>query len=494
MPARSPVVAILGHVDHGKTSLLDYIRKSRITAKEHGGITQRIGAYAVDTGIKGYETSFITFIDTPGHEAFSKLRSRGASSADVAILIIDAKDSIMPQTVESIAHIKAAKIPFVVALNKSDLPESNAPKVERDLLKYGIQTEHQGGHVPAIKISAKTGAGVNDLLEAILLTAADRRLTYDPAASGRGVIIETNKDKRGVVVSIILQEGTLNVGSTLYNEDGTSIKIRAMIDDMGKQLRTITPSAPVQILGFQDLPEVGTTITTEAPQKDAVFADKTVKTANPGGTTSQSQTDYMKSLLNPKVEEKRLSVIIKADAQGSLDALLESLSDNKKIDVILSTVGDIHRSDVFLAKTTGAIIVGFSVVADQETQQLAQQEKAVIKIYSIIYELLEELEEVTTLIEEKEAANKNLKAEGKVLAVFEIDGEKVFGVSVTKGKFVLGDAIQAFRDQNSYGKSKIVSLKFKAKKIQEAKKGEECGILLSPALDMRVGDIVKCIL
>lgn len=489
MPARSPIVAILGHVDHGKTSLLDYIRKSRLTVKEHGGITQRIGAYSVDTEMKGYLTSNITFIDTPGHEAFTKLRSRGATTADIAILVIDAKDSIMPQTIESIAHIKASKIPLIIALNKSDLPEANPQKVERDLIKYGIQTEHQGGKVPAIKISAKTGTGVKDLLEAILLVASDRKLNYDENAPTKAIIIETNKDRRGIVASIILRDGKLMTGQNLYTEKNDIIKVRAIMDEVGQQKKLVVPSAPVQILGFQEMPDVGTVLSSERQESKQSGAKVDTKKS-----PTMSQADMLKAMMTPKIEEKKLAIIAKTDSQGSLEALIETLSDNKKIDLILATVGDIHRSDVFLAKATGAIIVGFSVGTDPETALLAQQEKIVIKTYSIIYEILEELEEVTDLIAAKEAAAKNLKAEGKVLAVFDIEGEKAFGLSITKGKFVVSDEIMAFRDGNNFGKAKIVSLKYKAKNISEAKKGEECGFMISPELDMRVGDIVKCIL
>lgn len=485
MTPRPPVVTILGHVDHGKTSLLDFIRKSRLAIKEHGGITQRIGAYEVDTGIKEYDISRITFIDTPGHEAFTKLRSRGASCADIAILVVDAKDSLMPQTIESIAHIQSAKIPFVVALNKCDLSEANPVKVERDLLKYNVQTEGQGGKVPAIKISAKTGKGIPDLLETILFIAHEHKLTFEPKAPSQAIIVETLKDKRGVVTSIIMQNGTLKTGDTVFAQSGETIKVKAILNDLGKPVREVMPSTPVQILGFTEIPEVGSLITAD---KQAV--KEVVEKAKGPATPAFNINDILK----PKVEEKKLSVIIKADSHGSLEAILGSLSHNPKIEVILSAVADIHRSDVFLAKATGAIIVGFSVSIDQETQQLAHQEKAIIKTYDIIYEMLEELDEVTTLIEEKEAAAKNLKAEAKVLATFTIDGEKVFGLMVTKGKFALGDEIQAMREGNVFGKAKIVTLKQRAKKVQEIKKGEECGMLFSPALDMRVGDIVQCIL
>ncbi|PIX73748.1 translation initiation factor IF-2, partial [Candidatus Roizmanbacteria bacterium CG_4_10_14_3_um_filter_33_21] len=216
MIARSPIVAILGHVDHGKTTLLDYLRKSQIAAKEFGGITQKIGGYSVNTGIKDYQTETITFIDTPGHEAFSKLRARGATVADIAILVIDGKDSIMPQTVESIAHIKAANIPFIVTITKSDLPDSNPEKVKRDLLKHDVLTENKGGKVPVVSVSAKTGSGINELLETILLIATDLNLTYDPKNSLQAHIIENKKDRRGIVASVIVKDGTLKVGDDVY--------------------------------------------------------------------------------------------------------------------------------------------------------------------------------------------------------------------------------------------------------------------------------------
>lgn len=483
---RPPIVTILGHVDHGKTSLLDFIRKSRLATKEHGGITQRIGAYEVETGITGYPASRITFIDTPGHEAFTKLRSRGASCADIAILVIDAKDSLMPQTIESISHIQAAQIPFIIALNKCDLPDANPVKVERDLLKYHVQTENQGGRVPTVKISARTGKGIPDLLETILIIASERKLTYDPDAPARAIIVETNKDKRGVVVSVIVQDGTLHQGDKLYVGESTIVKVRAMINDLGVSVRQVTPSTPVQILGFSELPEVGIVVGTAITDDAKKVPTPSAKVASPAFS--------LQDILKPPVVEKKLAVIIKADAHGSLEAIIQSLGNNSKIEIVMSTVGDIHRSDVFLAKATGAIIVGFSVITDQETVQLAHQEKVIIKTYQIIYEMLAELDEVTSLLAEKEAAAKNLKAEAKVLASFVISGEKVFGLTVTKGKFTTGDEIQVLREGNVYGKAKIVSLKYRAKTVTEAKKGDECGMLFSPALDMRVGDIVQCIL
>lgn len=479
---RPPVITILGHVDHGKTTLLDYIRSSRIASKEHGGITQRIGAYEIATGIKGYDFDKITFIDTPGHEAFSKLRARGATVADIAILIVDAKDSLMPQTVESIYHIKNAKIPFVVALNKVDLPEANPDKVKRDLLKHEVITEDQGGTVPTVAISAKTGQGVQDLLESILLIASDLNLTYNPKAPGKAYIIETKKDKRGIVASVVMREGTFKVSQDVYSGKN-KIRIRSLINDLGKSIQQVEPSTPVELLGFNDMPEVGTLVTAEAQHPQP--SSETVE-------ASHSARPNMEDLFE-QPKEKKLSVLVKADSQGSLEAIIGALAKNENIELVLSGVGDVHRSDVFLAKSTKAIVVGFSVGYDNEVRDLAKQEKVIIKTYNIIYELLDELQEVSDLLREKEESEKNLKGEAKILATFIIEGEKVFGCKINKGKINLGDSLEVYRDGQLFNKTKLVSLKIRAKPVQEVKKDQECGMVLSPPLDIKVGDVVKSI-
>ncbi len=477
---RSPVVTILGHVDHGKTSLLDYIRNSRIAAKEHGGITQRIGAYEITTDFKGYRTNKITFIDTPGHEAFSQLRARGANVADIALLLIDAKDSIMPQTGESIAHIKNAKIPFIVVLNKMDLPEANPEKVKNDLLQYEIQVEGKGGNISVVPVSAKTGKGIHELLEVILLHAADLHLEYNPKNKPLAYIIETKKDKRGVVVSAVIKDGHLSVGNEIFvNEKKT--KIRSLINDLGKSIQTVAPSTPFEILGFDDLPEVGTAIQMES-------SIKIIETVNRDAKILDIQ-----SLLHPEIEEKKLSLIIKADAQSSLEAINTALLKQNNVDVILKAVGDINKSDVFLAKSTNAIIIGFSSNVAKEVQDLAKQEKVIIKTYTIIYELLDELIEVAELMQEKEEQEKNLKGEAKVLANFFIEGERIFGVSMTKGKINLADNVEIHRNNKPIGKTKVVSLRIRAKATQEVKKGQEAGMIFGPPLDIRIGDVVKSI-
>lgn len=481
---RPPIVCVLGHVDHGKTTLLDYIRKSRLTTKEHGGITQKIGAYEVVCQFKGYLTNKITFIDTPGHEAFSQMRARGANIADMAILIIDAKDSVMLQTIESISHIKAAKIPFIVAINKIDLPDANIEKVKSDLVKNEVLIEGKGGNIPTVSISAKTGKGINELLETILLLSSELNLTYNQKNSPKAYIIETKKDKRGVVVSVIIKDGKLKIGDLIYVE-GKKVKIRSMINDLGQPANEVLPSTPFELLGFDELPEVGSLITTEI----RLSAKKIEKQIN----ISDRKID-LDLILHPPHEEKQLSVIIKADSQGALEAICNSLCQKDSIKIILKAVGDINKSDTFLAKTTKSIIIGFNVDVPFEVKDLIKQEKIILKTYNIIYELLEELEEVAKLLKEKEEKEKNLKAEVKILATFIIEKEKVYGVKVNKGKINLDDQIDIYRENKLIGKSKIVSLKIRAKKVNEVKKNQEAGIIVFPPLDIRIGDVIKSIL
>ncbi len=480
--ARPPIVAILGHVDHGKTTLLDNIRKSNITDREHGGITQKIGAYEIDTGMKDYKTGKITFIDTPGHEAFSKIRARGANVADIAILLVDGKDSLMPQTIESISHIKAANIPYVVAINKTDLPEANPEKVKIDLIKHEVLVEGKGGNVPVSLISAKTGKGVKELLETILLLASDLNLTYDETNPPKAYIIETKKDKRGITPSLIIKDGVIKVGDELY-EQSQKIKVRSLFDDLGHQVQAVYPSTPFEMSGFQDMPTVGSVVTSSQTevQKEEV-------------TDSVTKTIDMDSLLaTPKIE-KKLSLVIKTDNLGSYEAIKQALDKNTNVKIILIAIGEINKSDIFLAKTTKSIVIGFGVITSSEANSLAKQEKVIIKTYNIIYELLDELNEVADLMNEKEEKEKNLKGEAKVLATFIIEGETIYGVKVTKGKINLNDSLEVHRNNKLFGKTKLVSLKIRAREVNEVKKDQESGMVFSPPLDITIGDMVKSIL
>lgn len=477
---RPPVVAILGHVDHGKTTLLDYIRNSKLTGAEYGGITQRIGAYEIDTEIEGYENSKITFIDTPGHEAFSLLRARGANVADIAILVIDAKDSLKPQTIESIAHIKSAKIPYIVALNKIDLPDVRLEKVEKDLLKEEVITEKNGGNILALPISAKTGNGVPDLLESILIISSDLKLSYEKTNDIQAYIIETNKDRRGVIASVIIKDGTIQQGDSVYAGE-TEIKVRSLINDLGKSVKQVLPSTPFELLGFSEIPDVGICLTSQPVQKD------THQGAISKARTAVSIEDIVKS--DESVAD--LPVVIKTDSQGSLDAILHSLKQNDTISLIHTGVSAINQSDVFLAKTTKAILIGFSVKADPQAKQLAKQEKVIIKLYNVIYELLDELQEVSNLIAEREETAKTVKATAKVVATFIVDGQTVYGCKVTKGKVDMGDKAQHIRNDEKIGESKLSSLRIRAKTVSTVKKDQDCGMFFEPPLDIKEGDVLK---
>ncbi len=484
MNFRPPIVAILGHVDHGKTTLLDFIRQSNITDREYGGITQKIGAYEITTKFKDYKTNKITFIDTPGHEAFTKLRARGANVADIALLLIDGKDSVMPQTAESISHIKAAKIPFIVVINKIDLPEVNPDKVKNDLLKYEVMTEGKGGDVPVALVSAKTGKGINELLETILFIASDLKLTYDEKNPVQAYIIETKKDRRGIVASVIIKDGIIKIADTVY-VNNQKIKVKSLINDLGKSVDQVSPSNPFEILGFNDMPEVGGMIRTVSNDQSPLSNEE---------PAADQKALTLEDVLKIPVIEKKLPAIIKADSQGSVEAIKNSLKDNTNLNIVLLAVGEINKSDIFLAKATKSIIIGFTVKTSHEAESLAKQEKVIIKSYQIIYELLDELNEVANLIKEKEEKEKNLKGEAQILANFIIEGEKIFGVNVIKGKINLGDEIEVFRKNKPIGKTKLVSLKVRAKSVNEVKKGQEAGMIFGPPLDFSVGDVVKSIL
>lgn len=477
---RAPVVVVLGHVDHGKTTLLDYIRKTRKAEREVGGITQKIGAYEVEVEKKEDSANKITFIDTPGHEAFTKLRLHGATVADIAILVISAVDSVQPQTIESISHIKNAAIPFIVAVNKTDLPGANIDKVKKDLIKHEVLVEGVGGDVPIVSISAKTGAGVTDLLETIIFLGSMSEFHYTPTAPAQAYIIEAGRDKSGVIVSAIIKEGTIRVGDTIYSGNQEA-KVRALLSDDGVSLKEVIPSTPFIMLGFKEVPEPGTQLTSTKITSEVVDQPQSQPLTN----------TEIGALFGKKDDTKKLKLIIRADSQGSLEALLSILQKNEAIEIVLATVGEIAKSDIFLAKVSEAIIIGFSVPTDKIVLQLAKEEKVIIKTYKIIYELLDELTEVSTLLTEKQAKAKSLKGEAKVLATFIIDQEQIAGLQVIKGKMAINDTIELWRGDRLIKESKIVSLRQRAKTVQEIKKNEECGALFYPKLDFMVGDMVK---
>lgn len=459
---RPPIVAILGHVDHGKTTLLDYIRSSHVAAKEAGGITQRIGAYQAE-----FQGKPITFIDTPGHAAFAKMRSRGANVADLAVLVVAADDGVMPQTAESIKYIQAAGIPFVVAINKTDKPGSNPELPKAQLTEHQVFVEGYGGNTPFVLISGKTGAGVDQLLETILLLAELEALDSNPTAPLQAPIIESKLDmKRGVLVSAIIKAGTLKLGETVYVGQAPT-KIRSVISHAGAQLPSATPGTPVQLLGFSTPPEVGQTITSTPADLPA----PTIPLASPSA----------------ELPVNRLKLIVRADSLGSLEALKGSFTD--EIQLIESGTGDVSESDVLLAKTTGSVILAFAVKVGSSVQKLAELEGVTIKSYQIIYELLEYLEKKILRLMEP-TIDEDTLGQGTVLKVFDINGDHIAGTRVDSGKLTLGDTIHLKRGSDVNKEARIKSIRTGKTELKEIEAGHECGILLSPNLDIREKDVI----
>lgn len=461
---RAPIVAILGHVDHGKTTLLDYIRSAHVAEREEGGITQSIGAYQAE-----FKNKKLTFIDTPGHAAFSKMRSRGATTADIAVLVVAADDSVAPQTVESIKHIKAAQIPFVVAINKIDKPDANAEVVKAKLTEYEVFVEGYGGNVPFVLISGKTGKGVDNLLETIQLLAELEELPYLPDAPLKAPIIEAKLDpKRGNLVSVIVVEGKIKVGSEVEIA-GVASKVRAMIGDVGQNITLATAGMPVQLLGLSPLPKVGEVI------------------CDVGKSAIQHIGESDDQQIQSEPPEKQLKVIIKADTVGSLEAILGSLTAEVK--VIATGTGEINEGDVLLGSTTGAIILGFNAKASASVLKLAETEKVVVKSHRIIYELLEYLEKKVLKMMESGIDEDEL-GKAVIIKVFEINGEKIAGARVESGRFEIGDTIHLQKNDGSVKDAKVKSLRIGKDEVKKVPAGSECGILLFPNLDLHEKEVI----
>lgn len=468
---RPPIVAVLGHVDHGKTTLLDYIRKSNVAAHEHGGITQHIGAYQVEV-----KNRAITFIDTPGHEAFAQMRSRGASAADIAILVVAADDSVKPQTKESIEQIKAANVPMIVAVNKIDLPAAKIDRVKQDLAKVGVQVEGFGGDVPIVPVSAKQGTGVTELLDMILLVSDMKGLAREADGLLEAVVIETRMDKgKGMVATLIVKIGTLRGGMPLYEGPRQIAKVRAMFDEYGKGVVEALPSKPVETLGFTVLPTVGTVLS-NVPGNQAAQ------------TPTKKSTSDMPDFLKPVEEqEEHLKLIFKTDTAGSLEAVRNSLPE--KITLVSTGIGDINDADVLLAKSSGSIIIGFNVEAKPQVAKLAQTEKVIFRTYKIIYELLDELADVVSGLKEVLVEEREL-GKGQIIAEFPFEKTRIAGTKVASGRLARGDSVKVMRDQTEIGRAKIKSLRHGKDDITKAEVGNECGVLFDQKLDFGVGDAI----
>ena len=491
--SRPPVVTIMGHVDHGKTSLLDYIRKAKVASGEAGGITQHIGAY-----IAQVDDRQITFLDTPGHEAFTAMRARGTQATDIAILVVAADDGVMPQTIESINHAKAAKCPIIVAINKIDKPGADPDAVKQELTRYELVPEEWGGDTIMVNVSAKTGEGVDDLLENVLLLADMLELKANPNRKARGVIIEAKLDhSRGAVATALVQNGTLHVGDMVVAGNAYG-RIRAMVSSRGERVKNAPPSTPVEIIGFGGVPEAGDEFMAVADEKLArqVVEERAAKArASMVKNSSASTLEELYSKLE-QGEVKDLNIIIKADVQGSVEAVKQSLEKLSNAEVrvrtIHSGVGAITENDVMLAGIDGAIIIGFNVRPDAKAREAANRDGIDIRYYRVIYQAIEDMEKAMKGLLTPEF-RENVIGHAEVRNVFKITGVgMVAGSYVTDGKLQRNAQVRLLRDNVVVYEGKLSSLQRFKDAVKEVADGYECGVCLENYTDIKEGDIIEC--
>ncbi|MCH5156956.1 MAG: translation initiation factor IF-2 [Clostridiales bacterium] len=488
---RPPIVTVMGHVDHGKTSLLDAIRNTNVTSGEAGGITQHIGAYTVTAN-----GELITFIDTPGHAAFTAMRARGAKITDVAIIVVAADDGVMPQTIEAINHAKAAGVSIVVAINKMDKPHIDPDRVKQQLTEYELVPEEWGGDTIMVPVSAKTGMGLDKLLESVLLVTEIKELKANPEKRATGTVIEAKLDKgRGPVATVLVSNGTLNVGDSLIAGYATG-KIRAMFDDKGKKIKSAGPSMPVEVLGFSEVPQAGDYmyVADEKLVKKAAEERKNkVKLENARQTPSINLGDLFGRISEGQL--KNLNIIIKTDVQGSLEVLkssLEKISNNEvKVSAIHGGVGGINETDIMLAKASEAIVIGFNVRADSNAKALAEKEGVDVRLYSVIYDAVDD---VTAAMKGMLAPKYRETVTGsvEVREVFKITGVgAVAGCYVTSGKVVRNGKVRIYRNNISIYDGNILALKRFKDDVKEVAQGYECGISVENYNDIKVGDVFE---
>ncbi len=489
---RPAIITVMGHVDHGKTSLLDAIRKTAVASGEAGGITQHIGAYSVMC--KGEK---ITFLDTPGHEAFTEMRARGARVTDMAILVVAADDGIMPQTVEAINHAKAANVPVIVAINKIDKPGANPEKIKQSLTEYGLVADEWGGDTMMVPISAKTGDGIEKLLETVLFLAEYHNYRANPNRSAKAAIIEAKLDKgKGPIANVIVQNGTLHVGD--YVVSGcVSGKVRAMADDKGRAVKEAGPSMPVSILGFSEVPNAGENMFVVSDEKMArqVVAERVAKIKNEQANQGTKVTwDDMLNKMGES-EKKELNVIIKADVQGSVEAIRGSLlklaNDEVKLTVVHDGVGAINHSDLMLAEVSNAIIIGFNVRPDNESKNLAEQNGIDIRLYHVIYECIDDIERAVLGLGAPKY-NEVALGRAQVRNVFKITGVgAIAGSYVLSGKIVRGAKVRVYRDGAVICEGTITTLKRFKEDVKEVGVEHECGINIDTYSDIRENDEIE---
>ena len=493
MVSRPPVVCVMGHVDHGKTSLLDAIRKTNVTRGEAGGITQHIGAYVVD--INGQK---ITFLDTPGHEAFTAMRMRGANSTDIAVLVVAADDGVMPQTVEAISHAKAAGVEIIVAINKIDKPSANIDKVKQELAEYELIPEDWGGSTIFVPVSAHTKEGITDLLEMVLLTADVLELKANPNRKGRGLVIEAELDKgKGPVATVLVQKGTLRVGDTIA-AGACYGKIRAMMDDKGRRVKEAGPSTPVEILGLNDVPQAGEVFVATENEKEARSFAETFISESKNKLLEDTKAKLSLDDLFSQIKAgnvKELPLIIKADVQGSVEAVKQSLTKLSNEEVVVKVihggVGAINESDVSLASASNAIIIGFNVRPDATAKSIAEREKVDVRLYKVIYQAIEDVEAamkgmLDPVFEEKVIGHAVIRQLFKASGVGTIAGSYVLD-----GKFQRGCSCRITREGEQIYDGPLASLKRFKDDVKEVAAGYECGLVFEKFNDLQEDDQIE---
>jgi translation initiation factor IF-2 len=492
LSARAPVVTILGHVDHGKTTLLDAIRNTNVAGGEAGGITQHIGAYQVEH--KGHQ---ITFLDTPGHAAFTAMRARGAQGADVVILVVAANDGVMPQTREAIAHAKAARVPIVVALNKVDRPDANPDYVKNQLGELGLVPDEWGGNTLVVPVSAKQRTGLEDLMEAILMTAEGADIRANPKGKVIGTVVEASVDRaKGVVATLLVQNGTLETGDTIVA--GTSYgKLRAVFDFRGRKIRAAGPSTPVQVMGLNGVPGVGEVFTVYPSEREARVVVEERKNAAQQ-KLAQAPKATLEELFSrvQSGEEKELRLIVKADVEGSLEPIVNSIKDLNKgeinVSVIYAETGNITENDVMLASASKAIVLGFNVSADTASRRTAEAEGVSVRLYEIIYRLIEDLEKALKGMLAPEF-KETVIGRAQVLAVFSISKVgNIAGCKVINGELRRNGKMRVMRGDKKLHEGEVSSLKIMKDDAREVRTGFECGVSLKSFNEFVPGDILEC--
>jgi translation initiation factor IF-2 len=489
---RPPVVTIMGHVDHGKTTLLDAIRSSNLVDKESGGITQHIGAYRVV-----HNKRSITFIDTPGHEAFTQLRARGARVTDIVVLVVAADEGVMPQTREAINHAKAAKVPLLVAINKIDKPEANPDKIKRELQKEGLLVEDWGGDVIAVQLSAKEKKNIKELLEMIVLMADVLELKANPKVPAQGVVLEARMDaKKGPLATVIIQHGTLLPGNAFIA--GTSYgRVRALNDEHGRLLKSAGPSTPVEILGFSEVPQAGDffQVTSNPEEAKAIVDFRLSRATRDAGKKASTATldDLFKKI--EQGESKDLDLILKADVQGSIEVLRNLLpsfgTDQIKIKIVAASTGLINESDLLLASTTGAIILGYNVKTAPRIEEQAQKEGIEIRLYKIIYQLTDDIKKAVSGMLEP-VIKETYLGRAMVRKVFRIPKVgTIAGCYVQDGKITRSAEVKVLRGKDIVHRGKLASLRHVKENVNEIKSGYECGIGLANFKDVQEGDLIE---